>query len=455
LHHEEDSRCIEVRTPEEDELVVPVTVAATASSSGTMILIFVCCCCFPKRCNKVRDGCRKKVGNITKKIIANRTGKTRTFVKPAKPQLKEKSASMSDLSSIDGTRSLEYSYLTKYQTMKIQELENVTLKMYPGYDFPRHTTAKMNGYDFPAYNSIHASSTINSYSSKEVGKINGNLNRFYSNFNIPNEKGHNLYKIKGFNYKNHLMNVGHSMNDANKTLSKNRENVFTPNIFIESKIDLKRKYISRSVPNLQSKSLFQMPVKPVGRKRHLKPHFTINDRIMQKMAKDHSEDLKSIQPQDIKLEIVKELNQNKAKKPTLINMSSICAENWYQTPSKHRPESHSYYNLPVTPPGEKIGINGVIEATESVPQNGRRTPNQVEDFTLPLPKRKSSGSISSPSLKSFPSSPVRTSAGQEFGDIVITGGTFIEVPEGYVFPPKDPKPLNILRLKIPPDADEC
>jgi len=292
-----------------------------------------------------------------------------------------------------------------------------------GYDMPNYVN-KFKGYDFPAYNQHHRKlSTDNNASPTEKEAFLYHFNRkFYSNLNIPNDDFKYSNKIKGISSKQY-QNHEYSLNDANKQLSKNLKQLYSPNIAFSKKEKIR--FRSKSVPNLQSKSLFQFPIKPARTRIPLKVHRTINGVIARKVLDPEN----SLSRQgETKLEIVRHFDQSSPKRPTILDLGSYLD---MSKPSSPDLENHTYYNIP-----------RVEKCDEPSDSNGHAHP--YGNFSLPLPKRKSVGSPTQ-------TSPLSNSRISDFGEIAISGGTLIEVPEGYCPPPKNPKVVNILRLKVPSD----
>ena len=412
---ESGRRCLEVITNEEDEIAVPVTVAATASSSTTILIFMICCCCFPKRCNRIRDSCIDKCKSVKEKTLIKSNSKTKTFVKPPKPQeiiyKQNLSVSTPDLRILEKGCKIEKEYryqnLNKYHTLRINNMKNTLVELYPGYDLPKSATAKYFGYDFPKtaiYTKLPTTPNDMNFARRMSTDDNTsptvndrfvyyNLNKVKANLDIPFEQCKYSDKIKGLKYS--------------PTPSKNisLRNEFT---IIE--------HSQRKISNEEDGSVLDRPA-----------HNYKNVDLV----RSHSES-------DIRSFTKSQLTQ-----PLYYNLLSKVP---YRKPLK---AEYFGYDFPVSNKNILISQDLKLEKVREFEQLGPRRPtvfninprNETEEARFQsLPYSETDNTLQNGALHSPSALPI--------GEVAVSGGTLVEVPEGYVTPAK-PRPINVLRIEVP------
>ncbi|KAF2366625.1 Fibronectin type III [Trinorchestia longiramus] len=450
-------RCVEVTTEEEDEITMPVTVAATASSSTTMVILMICCCCFPKKCNRMRDCCINKCKSMGNQTLVKTTSKTKTFVRPPKTEEKKilsKSISISTpnlrtVGSYENISEYQYHKLNKYYTMRGKELDKVVIKFFPGYDLPKTAAAKYFGYDFPkiqnvseAYSKIYPNydrrlSTDDNTSPVNIDRfIYSNLNGAEANLNIPIDQCKYSNRIKGItysplpkkrpqptefeHYKKPMYIVPKKVlkhSDGISTASLNREKMLLPRSL--STPDLKSMASSDNHEKRLYHNIF-CPVTSMEDKIRLQnnPAYDLPIQVG-KPAKV------PLETHQVKLEVVRQFVQPTPKRPSLLNISGV----------QNSSEGLNGYVAHPSP-----DLNKDLYYAKPKPHRPDKSKDNIQLYQLPK------GSESKPSA--LPHS--RNTGPLPVGEVAVTGGTLVEVPEGYVFPSK-PRPINVLRLKVPAD----
>ncbi|XP_018020721.1 uncharacterized protein LOC108677081 [Hyalella azteca] len=455
-------RCIEVTTEEEDEITMPVTVAATASSSTTMVILMICCCCFPKRCNRMRDSCIDRCKSIGSKTIVKTNSKTKTFVRPPKSEEKKfisktLSASTPNLRLIEGDEALqEYQYhkLNKYYTMRGKEQGKTLIEIFPGYDLPKTAAAKYFGYDFPKIqnvrevkavrypNYVRRFSTDDNMSPVTSDRfIYYNMNKDQTNLNIPvdhckysdrikgikyspapripndeerNKKPSSEFPIKASNNKIGFLTINPRKIEILLPRSKSETDLKSLDTLVKPKVRLYYNLLSEITPNedktnLQNNPGYDLPLR------------------INKLGSSYFE--KPLEMHEARLEIVRQFTQPAPKRPSLLNLDGV--KNFNDCNQNGR-AVHS-----------NVGIGFTDDIYYSKPKplkNGSTSLNNQNSYYKPHEEDYNSPSVPHPSRPRI--IPV--------GEVAVTGGTLVEVPEGYVFPNK-PRPINVLRLKVPAD----
>lgn len=60
--------CQEIMTLDENDIITPVAIASTVSSSTTMVVVLIFCCCCPKRCRRKKSGWSGRPSYTTRKV---------------------------------------------------------------------------------------------------------------------------------------------------------------------------------------------------------------------------------------------------------------------------------------------------------------------------------------------------------------------------------------------------
>lgn len=456
-------RCIEVQTPREDLLTMPVTVAATASSSTTMVIVLICCCCFPKRCNTFRSSCTDKCKSLTRSNIITTNSKTKTFVKDSKVNsiskiIKfNKSASSPDLRMLHAYTSIENDYypnLNKYYTMHRKDIDNFRMEVFPGYDMPKNATAKFYGYDFPRSKALNAIAPRRLSTDDNTPQIENdrfhyyNLNKFKANLNIPIEQCKYSEGIKGLSYcESSIVESEHFdyQKPAPGPPRKISNRDFIINGTTSHRSNLRKNLFSRSAPDL--KSIFNFKQKTAWLHNNLssKSGNTFTGRFSQNnpgyenhFDKTNPKKLQKInlcESTEARLEVVRHIDLVKPKRPTILNIN-----NQFHVEKYYVPEpiviDHNDYEI------KQDSEDKYFKSLEELNKKYDYESTNTEDYwnrTLSIPKK----TVSVKEVAMPSSLPV--------GEIAVTGGILVEVPEGYVLPAK-PRPINVLRLKVPADS---
>ncbi|KAK7050069.1 hypothetical protein SK128_028180 [Halocaridina rubra] len=499
--------CQEIVTLQEDNIITPVAIASTVSSSTTVIIAIVFCCCCPKRCRRKKSGSGwqgKSVSSSNRKIstISNPT--------PVNVYSHQTSAingitlgedSSDDLktapshSAPNGTqhreaesnghvtgRSLSVASSNGYLTplpvsngavhnpdrvfseaksylpsqkayvssMKDRLLQNHKDQkdFHPGYDIPPTSSIKsLLGYDYPHPTPVNPIGMQSEASGNPEIPTKTQLpspSSSDSNYNasIPDPQEPESSSRPEIN-----LNIPFNQNKSSDTSKKF-------NLSKDSDLNKSLEYNYINPSDISSKPRTYIKNAPL-KKKHRKygsPQRLPDERISQSLDLNHESGAQVFTVSPVQspshlshsvpdLATASSNSENTNFKTTIMQPPDMTAAARLNLliGSQSRDEEPALSSLPTM----KLAASPL---KSPVPSLSTENSNEVSGYVnFTTPGRQQSKDHYHTWSSSRPSTPrMRPS----LGEVVLTGGTLIEVPEGYVVP-KPPKPARSVRLLVP------
>lgn len=485
--------CQEIVTLDENDIITPVAIASTVSSSTTMVVVLIFCCCCPKRCRRKKAGWSGRPAYTTRKVSTisaptpvnvysgNSTIITGSVIGEGNGNLKTALPPRSSNIAPGGTRYLEREangnlaktgrsvsvtsstgYLTPMpmpngvlhspdqvfsdaqprqqpdlSSMKdrlLQQQQKELQEFHPGYDIPPTSSNKtLFGYDYPhptPVNPIGSQSgrteTLSTVPVSSPLTSDSNYATSLNNSRGPEAKQPEVNLNIPFVQKK-SSGVNKSV-DLNKNPALNRSVDY--NYIAPEDIDARPRTYVKNAPAKKGHRKFGLPHRAGD--EQLTPDATSSPEsqdynthpLSTPGALSHSApDLASVEgspthPQPSETAASSRLNLIIGNQTTN-SLPRLSSEEHRETTSL--PPEH--------PPSSPAEVNGY--ANLSAPHDGSVREKQG-------PRTNMYHTWTSPRLNP---QKVRRS----LGEVVLTGGTLIEVPEGYVVP-KPPKPARSVKV---------
>ncbi|XP_068244421.1 uncharacterized protein [Palaemon carinicauda] len=502
--------CKEVVTLEENNIITPVAIASTVSTSSTVIIAIVFCCCCPRMCRRKKSGWQGKslpnkrkistISNPTPVNVYTRQSSVvsgTTIVDDSNSDLKSipSQISANGTTFIDGdnnghqlmngrsvsvTSSSGYltplpvsngtvpdpdrifseaklylpsqkAYLNSVKDRLLQQHKNLKMEFHPGYDIPPNSSIKsLLGYDYPHPTPVNpiGSHTDSAAKPPVPGKApipspsssDSNYNASVSdpreveplrpevNLNIPFNHNKSSDSSKKFNLaRDPDANISHEYNYINPDDVNTKPRTYVKNApgrtrhrKFGSPVRLPDERVGIPAENSKDLKRHSHGVVPLQTPSHLSR--SVPD-LASAVGNQNTDNLSLPQPADMtaaaRLNLLIE-NQRKEEENGILSLPTIHHEDpssrgqASSASAEHLNEIGGYVNFPST------------QNSKDLRQGKDKDHYHTWSSSRPNTPR------SRPSL----------------GEVVLTGGTLIEVPDGYVIP-KPPKPTRSVRLLVP------
>lgn len=432
--------CRQVVTPAELDVVLPAAIAGTISCAATVVVVLVvCCCCWPRRCCRRKGAWRARSTTDSRKVstISSPTPIT-VFSAPgpvttagrgdgdATASRREdpgdsgmagrtvsavtSSGYLMPLHSPDGkdphnqNPDPKAAYLSLMQSRLMQRHKDLP-EFHPGYDVPPMASSKsLIGYDYPHPTPVNP-----------IGGGGGRVRK-------PAAASPPVLPSPSSSDSNYNMSVGHSPEPAR---SPAEVNLNIPCQQPKSSALTKSVHVPTDDSYINPK---EMPAATASR-TYLKhpPSRTHNRRFGQPQAgaADHSEALSHSTP-DLSTATT---NVDQETAPTVL-------------PPRNGPFSSTSSPGPASlpPAASSEDLTGYINLPDPL--------RNSEDSWQQEPSGSSSSSSDTKERGTYHTWSGHTARQRpSMGEVVLSGGTLIEVPEGYV-EPKTPRPTPYIRLLV-------
>ncbi|XP_042243389.1 uncharacterized protein LOC121880298 [Homarus americanus] len=486
--------CQEIVTANENDIIAPVAIASVASSLSTMLLVIIFCWCCPKKCRhrkSERGDNTQKINTISAPTpVSLYSGHnsiiTGSVIGKSDGDLKSTSSSRTMYLDCGGNsnpgktvRSVSITsssgYLTPLQIPNGvandpgQMLRNDQIKylasmndrlphqhkdlqdFHPGYDIPPTSYHKsLYGYDYPHPTPVNPIGTHNSQCDKPE-----TLNEL----KISSQEN----SVANYNYReSRTMHPEMNLNipfDHNKSsdLSKSID----LNKSLESNNSLDHNYVSpKDLGNKPRTYIKNAPTNFRHRKFSFPQQVTI-----EQLSSDTSSSSQSQEYSHHPLSVPRLLSNsapdlaNVEEIPTSLQDAQVSEKTASARLSYHisneknnslprlsKEESNEVKSLPPIHPLPPKSLSKSKTPTKPNEMNGYTNlhPSDGDPSQQRNARSKKDGDVYSTWTSTHPS---HTRGLSSLGEVVLTGGTLIEVPEGYVVP-NPPKPARSLRLLV-------
>lgn len=472
--------CEEVVTLRDDDVITPVAIATTVSTSTTVVVAILCCCCWPRRCwRRKKPSWKERAAANTRKIstissptpvsvysrsnsVANgvvngegRSGGLKSAPAPISPRkgleglngFQGKTARSVSVTSSSGyltplpgqgnnpqdpeamfSEAKSYlpsqkAYLNSVKDRLLQQHKDLQ-DFHPGYDIPPTSSSKaFLGYDYP-----HPT-PVNPIGSQSDGRAkSGGVRSLPTPSPSSSDSNYNASIGSGVDPPRPHVNLNIPLkqaksSDINKSLDFNSS--------AETSQSLDYNYIAPEDVTSRPRTFVKHVPGKSNHRRFGYPQRVHEDQTTQQRTPYDSANACTIQHSRSVPDLVNAESES-AHLPaaTRLNLliSSQTESNPSAPPRDGQPSAQPSSLPPSYDPNVMAEVNGYVNVP--LPQGEDRNKDRDVYHTW--------GSSSQGKSRSRPS----------LGDIVLTGGTLIEVPEGYVIP-KPPKPTRTVRLLVP------
>lgn len=474
--------CEEVVTLRDDDVITPVAIATTVSTSTTVVVAILCCCCWPRRCwRRKKPSWKERAAASTRKIstissptpvsvysrsnsVANgvvtgegRSGGLKSAPAPISPRkglegingFQGKTARSVSVTSSSGyltplpgqgnnpqdpetmfSEAKSYlpsqkAYLNSVKDRLLQQHKDLQ-DFHPGYDIPPTSSSKaFLGYDYPHPTPVNPigsqsdgrtkSEVVRSLPTPSPSSSDSNYNASIGSGVVPPRPQVNL-NIPLKQAKSSDINKSLDFNSSAETSQSLDYNYIAP----EDVTSRPRTFV-RHVPGKSNHRRFGHP-QPVHEDQTSRPRTPYDS--MNTCTIQHSRSV-----------------------PDLVNAESESAHLPAATRLNLLIGSQTQSNPSATP---REGTEGpAVQPSSLPPSYDPSMMTEVNGYVnVPLPQGEDKNKDRDVYHTWGSSSQGKSRSRPSLGDIVLTGGTLIEVPEGYVIP-KPPKPTRTVRLLVP------